>query len=318
MSPLSTTRLKVAALCGSLVLGGCANHLSQRNEHEERVERKLLDHSLLIEVGEPAVMQLPQRRIRVLEQKTFEVTEFEVTRRYDRYTPYQAWREVYEVPLGMLTFVAGVGANVVNVFALGNLPESVTHGWISYGIDGMNPFMNVQSNGRAEQNLAGIVEQQRNKHTEYSSLPWAERPVQLSTGKQSQELLTDRHGVLHLNLLDSPFDDETLKKANRLQLSVTDPQDNTHGEASLALSPTLRGKLSEAHALIYDDLEGEDVQHWVHRVKRLSDLGMEEEASELEQSLIELTRNDPELQKDFLHRLLTDAGRQAADPGSSN
>lgn len=318
MSPLSTTRLKVAALCGSLVLGGCANQMSQRSEHEERVERKLLDHSLQIEVGEPAVMQLPQRRIRVLEQKTFEVTEFEVTRRYDRYTPYQAWRELYEVPAGMVTFVAGVGANVVNVFALGNLPESVTHGWISYGIDGMNPFMNVQSNGRAEQNLAGILEQQRNKHTEYSSLPWAERPVQLSTGKDTQDLLTDRHGVLRLNLLEGPFDDEALKRANRLQLSVTDPQDNTRGEASLALSPTLRSKLGEAHGLIYDDLEGEDVQHWVHRVKRLSDLGMEEEASELEQSLIELTRNDPELQKEFLHRLLTDAGRLAADPGSSN
>ena len=31
---------------------------------------------------------------------------------------------------------------------------------------------------------------------------------------------------------------------------------------------------------------------------------MEEEASELEQSLIELTRNDPELQKQFLDSLI--------------
>ncbi|WP_116423071.1 hypothetical protein [Pseudomonas citronellolis] len=314
----STTRLKVAALCGSLVLSGCANQMSQRSEHEERVERKLLDHSLQIDVGEPGVLQLPQRRVRVQEQKTFEVTTFEVTRRYDRYTPYQGWRELYEVPLGALTFVAGVGANVVNVFALGNLPESVTRGWISYGIDGMNPFMNVQSNGRAEQNLANIDEQQRNKHTEYSSLPWAERPVQVSVGKETQELLTDRHGILRLNLLDSPFSDDAVYRAGRLQLSVRDAQDSAHAEAGLLVSPTLRGKLHEAHALIYDDLEGEDVQHWVHRVKRLSDLGLEEEASELEQSLIELTRNDPELQKEFLQRLLSDAGRLAADPGASN
>ncbi|MDN6873018.1 hypothetical protein QO209_11230 [Pseudomonas citronellolis] len=314
----STTRLKVAVLCGSLALSGCANQMSQRSEHEERVERKLLDHSLQIDVGEPGVLQLPQRRVRVQEQKTFEVTTFEVTRRYDRYTPYQGWREFYEVPLGALTFVAGIGANVVNVFALGNLPESVTRGWISYGIDGMNPFMNVQSNGRAEQNLANIDEQRRNRHTEYSSLPWAERPVQVSVGKETQELLTDRHGILRLNLLDSPFSDDAVYRAGRLQLSVRDVQDSAHAEASLLVSPTLRGKLHEAHALIYDDLEGEDVQHWVHRVKRLSDLGLEEEASELEQSLIELTRNDPELQKEFLQRLLSDAGRLAADPGASN
>ena len=93
---------------------------------------------------------------------------------------------------------------------------------------------------------------------------------------------------------------------------------DTRADASLLVSRSLRGKLQEAHALIYDDLEGEDVHRWVHRVKRLSDLGLEEEASELEQSLIELTRNDPELQKEFLHSLMTDAGRLAADPGVSN
>ena len=73
--------------------------------------------------------------------------------------------------------------------------------------------------------------------------------------------------------------------------------------------------MREAHSLIYDDLEDDEVGQWVHRVKRLSDLGLEEEASELEQSLIELTRNDPELQAEFLEALLKDAGRLAADPG---
>ncbi|WP_207885040.1 hypothetical protein [Pseudomonas sp. 30_B] len=318
MFPRSTSSLAAAALCGSLLLSGCANQLSQRSEHEERVERKLLDHSLQIDVGTPGTLELPQRRIRVQEQKTFEVTEFEVTRRYDRYTPYQGWRKVYEMPLGVVAFVGGIGANVVNVFALGNLPESVTRGWIRYGIDGMNPFMNVQSNGRAEQNLASIEEQQRDKRTEYSSLPWSERPVIVTVGKNSQELLTDRHGVLRLNLLDGPFSDEEVSRIGRLQFSVQDPSDDTRADASLLVSRSLRGKLQEAHRLIYDDLEADDVHHWVHRVKRLSDLGLEEEASELEQSLIELTRNDPELQKEFLHSLMTDAGRLAADPGAAS
>jgi len=318
MFPRSTSSLVAAALCGSLLLSGCANQLSQRSEHEERVERKLLDHNLQIDVGTPDTLELPQRRIRVQEQKTFEVTEFEVTRRYDRYTPYQGWRKVYEMPLGVVAFVGGIGANVVNVFALGNLPESVTRGWVRYGIDGMNPFMNMPSNGRAEQNLAAIEERQRDKRTEYSSLPWSERPVTITAGKNSQELLTDRHGVLRLNLLEGPFSDEEVSRIGRLQFSVQDPADDTRADASLQVSRSLRGKLQEAHRLIYDDLEADDVHHWVHRVKRLSELGMEEEASELEQSLIELTRNDPELQKEFLHRLMTDAGRLAADPGAAS
>ncbi len=311
----NTLGLGGAALCGALLVSGCANHMSQRSEHEERVERKLLDHSLQIDVGEPKVLELPQRRVKINEQKTFEVTEFEVTRRYDRYTPYQPWREVYEIPLGAVAVVGGVGANVVNVFALGNLPDSVTKDWLSYGFAGLNPFMNVQSNGRAQQNLAGIDEVQRDKRTEYSSLPWSERPVQVKAGKQKFDMTTDRNGVLRLNLLDSPFAEHDLNHVGRLQISVEDAKDDVHSDSTLMLSGHLRGKLIEAHGLIYDDLEDDEVSQWVHRVKRLSELGLEEEASELEQSLIELTRNDPELQTEFLKSLAKDAGRLVADPG---
>nr|WP_315435937.1 hypothetical protein [uncultured Pseudomonas sp.] len=311
----NTLGLGGAALCGALLVSGCANHMSQRSEHEERVERKLLDHSLQIDVGEPKVLELPQRRVKINEQKTFEVTEFEVTRRYDRYTPYQPWREVYEIPLGAVAVVGGVGANVVNVFALGNLPDSVTRDWLSYGFAGLNPFMNVQSNGRAQQNLAGIDEVQRDKRTEYSSLPWSERPVQVKAGKQTFDMTTDRNGVLRLNLLDSPFAEHDLNHVGRLQISVEDAKDDVHSDSTLMLSGYLRGKLIEAHGLIYDDLEDDEVSQWVHRVKRLSELGLEEEASELEQSLIELTRNDPELQAEFLKSLAKDAGRLVADPG---
>lgn len=311
----STLRLVGATTCGALFLAGCANHLPQRSEHEERIERKLLSHSLQIDVGQPQVLELPQRRVRVQEQKVFEVTPFEVTRHYDRYTPYQPWREIYEVPLGAVAIVGGVGANVLNVVALGRLPDTATKDWISYGVAGINPFMNVESNGRSQQNLAAIDEKRQETRTEYSSLPWGERPVLIKAGDQTHELLTDRNGVLRLNLLDGPFADQDIARVGTLLLTVTDDQDSTSAEATLLVSRTLRGKLREAHDLIYDDLEGAEVEQWVHRVKRLSELGLEEEASELEQSLIELTRNDPELQAAFLKSLTDDAGRLVADPG---
>jgi len=208
--------------------------------------------------------------------------------------------------------VAGIGANVVNVVLLGNVPESATRGWISYGFAGLNPFLNVESNGRSQQNLASLDEQRRDSRLEYTSLPWAERPVRVSAGEQLHELNTDRNGVLHLNLLDGPFADQDIGPIGKLLLSVEDEQDGTRADAVLLVSHNLRGKLLEAHDLIFDDLEGDDVAQWVHRVKRLSELGLEEEASELEQSLIELTRHDPELQQEFLQRLMQDAGRTAS------
>ncbi|SDT86768.1 hypothetical protein [Geopseudomonas guangdongensis] len=308
-------RLAGAALCGAVFLTGCANQLPQRSEQEERVERKLLSHSLQLDAGSAATLELPQRRVRVLEQKTFEVSEFEVTRRYQRYTPYQPWRELYEIPLGALAMVAGVTANVLNVPLLGRLPENATRGWISYGVAGLNPFMNVESNGRSQQNLAAIDEHKRDTRLEYSSLPWAERPVQVRAGGESHELLTNRNGVLRLNLLDSPFAEQDVARISQLELRVEDPQDGAHAELTLPVSRALRSRLREAHDLIYADLEDSDVQRWVYRVKRLSELGLEEEASELEQSLLELTHNDPELQQELIDGLLKDAGRHAAPPG---
>lgn len=315
MSKRSTITLGGAALCGALLASGCANQMSQRSDHEERVERKLLEHTLQIDVGEPKVMELPQRRVRIHEQKRFEVTEYEVTRRYDRYTPYQPWREIYEIPLGAVAVVAGIGANVVNVFALGNLPQSMTHDWLSYGVDGLNPFMNTPSNGRAQQNLAGISEVQKDKREEFTSVPWSERLVEVKAGKMTHELTTDRNGVLRLNLLDSPFSEQHLNHVGTLHMQVVDEDNGVRGDASLLVSATLRNKLREAHELIFDDLEDDDVGQWVHRVKRLSELGLEEEASEMEQSLIELTRNDPELQQEFLSALTKATGRLVADPG---
>lgn len=311
----SPFNLGCVIVCATLV-SGCANQLSQRSEHEERIERKLLSHSVQIDLGEPKTLELPQRRVRINEKRTFEVTEFEVTRLYDRYTPYQPWREIYEIPLGAVAVVAGVGANVVNVFALGRLPDSVTKDWINYGVAGLNPFMNAPSHGRAQQNLAGINEVQRDKRIENSTLPWSERPVTVKAGSQTHELTTDRNGILRLSLLDSPFAEQDLSHVTRLYLSVEDDQDNTHSNADLVVSRTLRGKLIEAHGLIYDDLEDDEVSRWVYRVKRLSDLGLEEEASDLEQSLIEMTRDDPQLQQEFLKSLAKDAGRLVADPGA--
>ena len=302
-----------AALCSTLLVSGCANQMSQRNEHEERIERKLLEHSVQIDLGKPEVLQTPQRRVRIRELKDFEVTAFETTRHYDRYTPYQPWREVYEIPLGVVAVVAGVGANVVNVATFGSLPDSVTKDWVSYGFAGLNPFMNVQSNGRAEQNLAGIDEVQTDRRVEHDSTPWSERPGQVGTGRKTDDLETDANGVLRINLLDNPFAEQDLTHVTRLQLSVVDEETQTRASALLPVSPDLRGKLAEARGLIFDDLEDDDVGQWVHRVKRLSELGFEAEAADLEQSLIELTRNDPELQTDFT-RALARAGRHVTLP----
>jgi hypothetical protein len=136
--------------------------------------------------------------------------------------------------------------------------------------------------------------------------------VQVKAGKQTHELMTDRRGLLFLNLLDGPLADQDLTHVNKLIVSVEDPKDGTRQEVTLTVSKALRNKLQEAHELIFTNLEDDDASQWAYRVNRLAQLGMEDEASELEQSLLELTRNDPELQSEFLQALKQKTGRQPA------
>ncbi|RXT82262.1 hypothetical protein B1F69_27765, partial [Pseudomonas syringae] len=290
---------------------------AQRGDQEKDMKHIVPDAPSDVVAGAQSPVISPHLGGRFNDKNCKESTILKTTRHYDRYTPYQPWREVYEIPLGAVAVVAGVGANVVNVFALGNLPESMTKDWIHYGVAGLNPFMNAPSHGRAEQNLASIDEVQKDKRIENSTLPWNERPVMVKAGNETHEMSTDRNGILRLNLLDSPFAEQDLSRITRIYINVEDDQDSAHTSASLPISHSLRGKLLEAHALIYDDLEDDEVSQWVHRVKRLSDMGLEEEASELEQNLIELTRNDPQLQGEFLKSLARDAGRLVAVPAQS-
>lgn len=293
----------VSLLCASIVLAGCANNLPPRNEHEDRIERVLLKHELHIDAGATA-LELPRRRVRVMEQQTFEVTHFAVTRSYDRYTPYQGWRKVYEIPLGAVALVAGVGANIANIVALGHLPERVTHGWINYGIDGLNPAMNMASNGRAQQNLARVTDVQTDKRIESNNIPWAERAVNVSAGTQEYQLLSNTLGYVDINLLDEPFSAIDLSLVQQLKITAEDENHALQAQTELLLSTPLRQKLIAAQPLIFAGLEDSDITDWVSRIKKLSALGFEEEANNLEQGLLFLTRDDPDLQKEFIDLLL--------------
>ncbi len=305
--------LLISLLASSLLLAGCANPLSRRSEQEVRVERRPLAHSLSIGLNGPERLEQARRLIRVTEQRTLEVTDIEVNRLYDRYTPYQAWREFYELPLGILYLGGGLGANLLNLLSLGQMPEHATHNWLRNGLDGVNPAMNIQSNGRAQQNLARLEEVRRESRLEHSSLPWADKPVSLVAGTRSYDVFTGTRGAFTLDLLDEPLLDEDFSSISRLLIQVRDPQDDTRAEAVLQPDRVLRGRLHEARALLQADLEGSGPQQWAWRICRLEALGFDEQARQLQQNLVELARQDPQLQQEF-RQALAQARKKPARP----
>ena len=305
MMALSYWLPRGALLSAALMSDGCANQLSQRNEHESRSERSVVSRQLHIVPNGELTLSSPSRILRVEDRTVFDVKEYQVTRRYDRYTPYQAWRELYEIPLGSVTLVAAVGANVLDLLSFGQLvPQTATRGWLRYGIDGINPFMNTESNGRAQQNLASYHEQLINERQERITQPWAEQPVILRIGAEQAQLETDPQGYLLLDLTSTHFLDLDTRWANSLLLMVNDAQKATQSDhLRLYLSPELQQHLPELQALLLDDLESDDLEQWVQRIERLNSLGFPEQANELELTLLELSQDDEPLQQSLKTRL---------------
>lgn len=140
------------------------------------------------------------------------------------------------------------------------------------------------------------------QHRQYQSLPWANRPVEVQLGELSVQRETDSEGQFRLNLLDEDIVPVDFDQLRTIELEARHSAE-VHAEAILLVDRELRIVLHEASELIYDNLEEDDVEQWVQRINRLSELGLKEEASQLENMLILLTTGDPHLQGDFIQAL---------------
>ncbi|WP_341706650.1 hypothetical protein [Halopseudomonas sp.] len=140
------------------------------------------------------------------------------------------------------------------------------------------------------------------QHRQYQSLPWANRPVGVQLGELSVQRETDSEGQFRLNLLDEDIVPVDFDQLRTIELEARHSTE-VHAEAILLVDRELRIVLHEASELIYDNLEEDDVEQWVQRINRLSELGLKEEASQLENMLILLTTGDPHLQDDFIQAL---------------
>lgn len=211
-------------LPATLAISACSTTTPQSSLPETRIERQLVNHALHIDIGEPPVMTLPQRTIRVTEQSVLAVTEY-----------------------------SGDGAEM-------------------------------------------------ERYSTHQSVPWSSKAVEVIVGDFVTTLETDIDGMLRLNLLDEPFVELDYESLRAVQL-VAQAEPAMRAEANLLISRELRTKLQEAVTLIYDSLEDDDVEQWVSRVERLSEMGLLEESSQLENMLILLTTGDPQLQGDFVQAL---------------
>lgn len=247
--------LRKYLLCTGIALvifaSGCANHIKTHITKESHIKREPVSSTYMIiandEVAADSYIRIEGKR-RNIDKITTE--EHEITRNI--VTPYQGYRESYEIPLGFLAFPAAFSINIVDFFTLGFIPNWMTDDLLDYSFTGINPFMNHENEERVEKHV--IAEQKRILDTKEEiierHMPDIPITVELNTGQQF-EFNTDKEGKWKVSLMKfmtSDFDNfEQLRFVN---VSFKDKNQNNTLVKQITISRRLRYKLFLAKELV--------------------------------------------------------------------
>ncbi len=178
----------------------CANHV-RTVEHEQEHERVSVVE-VQYEFDSPEdVVRAPRIHIELSVEETLETRAEKTIITIEESTPYSPARELYEVPLGLVSLPFAFVAQVGDALMLGALPDRVVDGFSNWTVSALNPALNTESETRVE----GIeTDRQLRQGTPVRTVvrrPLAHYPVEvLLEGGAPVVVHTDRggHAVAHV------------------------------------------------------------------------------------------------------------------------
>ena len=180
---------------------GCRNHIKNFDTTMTDYERKVISDVNIIHVLEKDV-ENGSLRLRFTGNRENEVKVFEIHNTSSRYTPYQAWRELYEVPVGLIVFPVGLFSHIINIFSFGIFPYQWCWNMDCYGLAALNPFMNTESSTRFEDEPIRSKRDLVDTKNEISDYLKSNTNVLFKLGNREKNKLTDSAGIVVIDLLD--------------------------------------------------------------------------------------------------------------------
>ena len=186
-----------------LSLCGCRNHL-QTFESEsldyKRSEKPQITYRVktLIQQDAPLMLQFD-----ITEQKRTMVDTYAVRQTIERFTPYQGWRESYEILMGIGLLPVSLCSHILNVCTLGLFPYRLAAAVTNTSFAGMNPFLNIESDSRFEEIATKTAREKIDSKMEFQSTPAVSVPVEIKNNSGVLRTVSQNNGVARINMLDT-------------------------------------------------------------------------------------------------------------------
>ncbi|MBR4717549.1 MAG: hypothetical protein IKP09_05760 [Lentisphaeria bacterium] len=279
-----------------LVLAGCANHLRDIENVSQEEEKKTLSVKYDLKLT-PETIRDASYHVEIDKQESMEVKKFQVNTVKAIVTPYQGWREFYEVPAGIGLLPVSIGTHLVFICTFGIMPYEVPRYITNLSFTGMNPALNWENEERTEENLVSAERKLLSDVTENIKTPLAQQEITVRSEKDNRKFTTDEFGGFDLNFLAMNEKDMFYPNARKLSfvLEGTPERELRH----VILTRDFLSRLAKAQTRINAYRQNPSGKDLFDTVIYLEQNGFEQLAYSLEESELKRTANDSKFQADF-------------------
>jgi len=276
--------------------GGCANHLRNMDIVSQENDRKVLNTKYELKLS-PETIKDSSYHVEIQKLESAEVKKYEVRTVKTIATPYQWWREFYEVPAGIGLLPVSLGSHLLFLCSFGILPYDVPKTINELSFAGMNPALNWENEARNEETLVSLDRKMLSHTTENVKTPLAKKNIIVRSGNQSKIYSTDDFGGFDLNFL-ALLEKETFFPAARKVSFVLESDENNELKR-LILTRDYLSKLLWAKTKINAYKMNPTGKNLFDTVIYLEKNGFELLAYTLEESELARHSKDKKFQSDF-------------------
>ena len=279
--PLSTALVLFCVL----LLAGCANTIRTYDDTEDRIERATIGtkYAVLLNPEMPDSFEFTATAATVHKQT---VKKYQTFTHGEVVTPYQGWREFYEVPCGLVLVPVSLCSHLISVFTFGVYPFSFSNDITCVAYSGLNPCLNWESESRTEKRPLTSENKLIDETEEDKVTPIPEAVLKVATSDITREFKTDEFGTVKLTLVGLDRGESIFRGDREFHFTVSGDTDTTH---RLLISREFANKLLRARAAIMRYEAAPTGRKLAETVKTLEELKFTGLAFQLEKR--ELARN---------------------------
>ena len=275
--------------------GGCANHLRNIDTVTQESERSVLNVKYELKFA-PEVLRDASYHVEIRKMESAEVKKYEVRAVKSIVTPYQWWREFYEIPAGLGLLPVSLGSHMLFLCSLGIFPYDIPKAINEMAFTGLNPGLNWENDARQEDIPVSFERKMLSQTAEHTQTPLVRQAVTVTSGNLKKVFITDDFGGFDLNFLALQEKDMFFPLARKVSFSL----ENSSTELKrLILTREFLSKLMWARTRINAYKMNPTGKNLFDTVIYLEKNGFELLAYSLEESELARQKEDKAFQGDF-------------------